>query len=258
MPKRKGLDKSQEALDHKQTIWLHLAELRKVLFVSVIAIILGFVFVYTFFVDDVITFFSQPLIEHGVDIINIGLAEPFVAQMRASFVIGFIITSPIVIWQIWSFLRPALLPKERTTFRLMFFVILFLFITGVLFAYVYVFGITVSFFILTGMNLATPTISLDNYLRMLFNFVIPFGLAFQFPVIVYFLHRFEVVTVDGLRKKRKFVVFGLFILAAFLTPPDLVSKIMLALPMILLYEISIIFVRITSIRKKKSVHLNQT
>lgn len=234
----------------KESIGQHLNELRKVLLISVGAILIGFVVVFTFFSEMLLVFLSQPLVEHGVNIINIGLAEPFMAQMRVSFVAGFILAFPIVAWQVWSFLRPALLPNEQSAFRVVFFVVLLLFVTGMLFAYAYVFGITVSFFLLTGENVATPHISIDMYLAMLFNFVIPFGLAFQFPVVVYFLHKFDLITIAGLSKNRKFVVLAIFILAAILTPPDVVSKVMLALPMLLLYEVSIAFLRISTFRQK--------
>ena len=251
MPNRDNDFRSEKKLpDPKATIWQHINELRRVLLISVIAVLVGFVVVFIFFSENLVVFFSRPLLEHGVDIIHIGLAEPFMVQMRIAFVVGFVLASPIVVWQIWSFLRPALLPKERVTFRSVFLISTLLFIAGVLFAYAYVFGITVSFFLLIGENLATPLISLDLYLRMLLTFVIPFGLAFQFPVIVYFLHRLGIVKIDGLRKKRKYVVFAICVIATLITPPDLLSKIMLVIPMCLLYEASIIFLRITTSSKK--------
>jgi len=221
----------------------HLRELRKALMVSAIAIFAGFVVVFIFFSERLVLFFSQPLSDWEVDIVHIGLAEPFVAQMRVSFAAGCVLAAPVVFWRIWSFLRPALFPHERAKFRITFLVIMLLFIAGVLFAYVYVFNITVNFFLLMGQNLATPTISIDMYLRMLFNFVIPFGLAFQLPVVTNILHKMGIVKLSGLRKSRKYVIFGIFVVATLITPPDLLSQIMLALPLMLLYEIGIIVVR---------------
>jgi sec-independent protein translocase protein TatC len=200
----------------------------------------------------VLIFFSRPLLERDVDIINIGLAEPFVAQLRASFAVGAILAAPIVFWRIWSFLRPALFPKERASFRLIFFISMLLFVLGVLFSYVYVFGITVDFFLLMGEGVANPQITIDQYLRMLFRFILPFGLAFQLPIVIYVLHRLGIVSLPGLKKNRKYIVFAMFVLATLITPPDLLSQIMLALPLIALYEISIIVIRITTARKKNT------
>ena len=233
----------------KQTLLQHLRELRKVFMVSFIAIAIGFIVSFLAFSEALLLFLSRPLLERDVDIINIGLAEPFIAQMRISFAAGFVLASPVVFWKIWSFLKPALFPRERVVFRFVFLVIMLLFITGVLFAYIYVFSITVNFFLFIGQNIATPQISIDMYLRLIFNFIIPFGLAFQLPVVVFFMHKMGVVTVAGLTKKRKYVIFAMFVVATLLTPPDLLSQIMLALPLILLYEISILVIRFTTLRK---------
>ena len=234
----------------KEPLIQHLRELRKVLMVSLIAIAVGFIVVFIAFSEELLLFLSEPLLVRDVDIINIGLAEPFVAQMRVSLVAGFVLASPIVFWKIWFFLKPALFPKERAVFRVVFFIIMILFVLGILFAYLYVFNITVNFFLLIGQNIATPQISIDMYLKLLFNFVIPFGLAFQLPVVVYLLHKKGIVSIAGLTKKRKYVVFAMFVLATLLTPPDLLSQIMLALPLLLLYEASILVIRISESRKK--------
>ena len=234
----------------KEPLISHLRELRKVLMVSLIAIALGFIGVFIGFSEELLLFLSEPLLVRDVDIINIGLAEPFVAQLRVSLVAGFVLASPIVFWRIWLFLKPALFPKERAVFRVVFFIIMILFVLGILFAYLYVFNITVNFFLLIGQNIATPQISIDMYLKLLFNFVIPFGLAFQLPVAVYLLHKKGIVSIAGLTKKRKYVVFAMFVLATLLTPPDLLSQIMLALPLLLLYEVSIVVIRISESRKK--------
>ncbi|MDR2167817.1 MAG: twin-arginine translocase subunit TatC [Clostridiales bacterium] len=235
--------------EDKLPLLQHLRELRKVVVFSVIAIAVGFIVVFLAFSEQLLTFFSRPLLERDVEIINIGLAEPFVAQMRASFVAGFVLASPLVFGKFWSFLKPALFPRERALFRLVFVIVMLLFISGVLFAYIYVFNITVNFFLLMGQNVAVPQITIDMYIRMLFNFVIPFGLAFQLPVVVFLLYRLGMVTLEALTKKRKYIVFAVFVVATLITPPDVWSQIMLALPLLLLYEISIIVIRIAS-RKK--------
>ena len=252
-----GFEEEKETAAPKETLLQHLRELRKVLTVSLIAIAAGFVVVFAAFSEGLLMFLSRPLLERNVDIVHIGLAEPFVAQMRVSLAAGFVLASPVVFWKIWSFLKPALFPRERTIFRYVFLIIMLLFILGVLFAYIYVFNITVNFFLLVGQSVATPQISIDMYIRMLFNFVIPFGLAFQLPVVVFMLHKLGIVTISGLVKKRKYVVFAMFVVATLLTPPDLLSQIMLALPLLLLYEISILVIRIAESRKMVKSELSE-
>ena len=230
--------------DQKQSIYTHLKELRKVLIISAVAVSVGFIVVFVGFSQQLIWFLSRPLVELGVDIITIGVAEAFVAQMRVSLVAGIILAAPIIFWRIWSFLRPALYPKERGVFLFTFFVVIVLFLSGVLFAYFLVLGLAINFFIVTGEDIATPMISIEMYIGMLFNFVIPFGLAFEFPVVIYVLHKLGMVTVKGLVKARKYVVFSMFLLATLITPPDLLSQILLAVPLCILYEISIMILKI--------------
>jgi len=244
-------DKVLQSSKH-QTLFEHIRELRKVLVFCVAAIFIGFLVIFVGFSQQLILYLSQPLADRYVDIIIVGVAEAFIAEMKVSFIAGFVITSPIVFWKIWSFLRPALFPNERAKFLLMFFIVLVLFLTGVLFAYFLVLNIAIGFFIFSAEGLATPMISLNQYIDMLFNFVIPFGLAFEFPVVLYILHKFDIVTIEGLVKNRKYVVFGAFVFATAITPPDLFSQILLAVPLCILYEISIIVLRGIS-RKKKAI-----
>ena len=239
------------AVASKETIIEHLGELRKVLIFCVVAIIVGFIVVFVAFSERLLVYLSQPLLNLDIQIINIGVAEPFIAQMKVSFIAGCVVASPAVFWKIWSFLRPALFPKERVKFLVMFFIILLLFIMGVLFAYFLVLSLAINFFITSGENIATPMISLNMYIDMLFRFVLPFGLAFEFPVVVFVLHKFGIVTLGQLKKARKYVLFGMFVLATLLTPPDLISQIMLAVPMYILYEISIFVLRFMSRSKEK-------
>ena len=250
-PKTHNNDNQQNAELDKQTLLQHLRALRSVFVVSLLSILVCFVIVFLAFSEELILFLSRPLVERGVDIVNIGLAEVFISQMRVSFVAGCILASPVVFWKIWAFLKPALFPKERYIFSVVFFVTMFLFVLGVMFAYFWVFNITVNFFLVVGQNVAIPQISLDMYLQLMFNFIIPFGIAFQFPVVIFFLHRMGIVTIEALQKRRKYIFFGMFVMATLLTPPDPLSQIMLAAPLYFLYEISIIVLKFTGKREVK-------
>ena len=227
----------------------HLSELRRVVIVSASAVGLSFLIIFFGFSEQLVLFFSQTLTARNIQIINVGVAEVFVTQAKASFIAGIVLAAPVVFWQIWSFLKPALYPKEQAKFLVMFLVIIGLFIAGVLFSYLLVFNIAVNFFLITGENIAVPMISISQYIRMLINFVIPFGLIFQMPVVITVLLKMGIVTRQGLIKGRKYVVFINFVVAALLTPPDLLSQIMLAVPMCILYEICILISRGTSLNK---------
>ena len=218
----------------------HLGELRRRLLISTAAIGIAFLIVLGGFSQYLLELLSEPLTERGVLIIYTGLAEAFAVQLRVSVIGGVVLAAPVVLWQIWSFLGPALYPRERISFLTTFGVIMGLFVSGVAFAYFLVFNLAINFFLLTGEGLATPMISIDRYVSMLMGFVIPFGLMFQLPVVVTVLHKLGIVSTASLVRARKYVIFATFAISAIITPPDLVSLIMLAVPICLLYEASIL------------------
>ena len=240
----------------KNTLMGHLKALRKMLVISLISVGIGFLAVFMGFSEHLMVFLNRPLIERGILIIYTGLAETLVIQMKASFIAGIVIASPVIFWQVWSFLKPALYPRERVKFRMMFLMILSLFVSGVLFAYFLVFNMAVNFFLVSGENIATPMISIERYINMLFGFLLPFGLVFEIPVAVIVLDKLGLVTTKGLIKARKYVIFAVFVLAAMLTPPDVLSQIMLVIPMCLLYEIGVIISRVSSMRRRKSQEID--
>jgi len=162
-----------------------------------------------------------------------------------------IVAAPVIIGQIWGFIKPALYPREKKTFRGLFLVALLLFLLGVVFCYMAVYMLAVDFFLVAGDNLATPMLSIDKYVSFLFGFIIPFGIAFQLPVALYLTTRMGWTDYQMLASKRKYVILGIFVLAAILTPPDVVSQLALGLPMILLYEIGIQACRLTKPRERE-------
>ena len=133
---------------------------------------------------------------------------------------------------------------------LLFVLALLLFLTGVVFCYFAVYSLAVDFFLVAGDSLATPMLSIDKYVSFLFGFLVPFGVAFQLPVVLYLTTRIGLTTPDMLRSKRKYVILAIFVLAAILTPPDVVSQVALGLPMCGLYEIGILVSRCTKARER--------
>lgn len=153
---------------------------------------------------------------------------------------GFILGFPYILWELWRFISPALYEKERKHAQLFIFVASLLFFMGVLFGYFVIIPMSVNFF-------ATFTVSesiknefnLDSYISMLKTSVIACGLFFELPIIIYFLTKLGLVTADFLRKYRKYAIVIVLIVAAIVTPPDVVSQIIVSIPMLLIYEVSI-------------------
>jgi len=132
-----------------------------------------------------------------------------------------------------------------------FFFALLLFLVGIVFCYASVFFLAIDFFMVSGDGLATPMLSLDKYINFLFGFLLPFGVAFMLPVFIYITTRIGLTTPEMLSKARKFVILGIFILAAILTPPDVVSQVMLGIPMLALYEVGILVSRLVKKQQRE-------
>ena len=230
---------------------VHLQALRRVLIVSAAAVAIAFFLVFYLAIETLMSWIIGPIAERGIEIIYTAMSEALVTKFKVAIIAALILASPVIIWQIWSFIKPALFPKEKKAFRILFLVALFLFLLGVVFCYLAVYMLAVDFFLVAGDNLATPMLSIDKYVSFLFGFIVPFGLAFQLPVALYLTTRIGWTNYKMLASKRKFVVLGIFVLAAILTPPDVVSQLALGLPMILLYEIGIQACRLTKPRERE-------
>lgn len=224
--------------------------LRKVLLISAAAVLIGFVLVFYLAIDPLMAQILAPIQARGIQVIFTTMSEALVTKFKVALLAGMMIASPVVIWEIWGFIKPALYPQEKRKFRLLFVLALLLFLTGVVFCYFAVYSLAVDFFLVAGDSLATPMLSIDKYVSFLFGFLVPFGVAFQLPVVLYLTTRVGLTTPDMLRSKRKYVILAIFVLAAILTPPDVVSQVALGLPMCGLYEIGILVSRCTKARER--------
>ena len=182
------------------------------------------------------TWIITPIRAKGIEIIYTAVSEAFITKIKVSFTAGAVIASPVVLWQLWSFIRPALYPSEEKMFKLIFSAAAALFLAGVVFCYEAVYMFAIDFFLAAGDNLAAPMLSIDKYIGFLFGFILPFGMAFQLPVFLYITTKIGWTNYEMLASKRKYIVLAVFTIAAILTPPDVVSQIALGLPMLLLYE----------------------
>jgi len=224
----------------------HLEELRKRLIVCFTAVGIGFVLSYGF-KEKLFQILTRPLIsvmQTGDKLIFTGLPEAFFTYLKVAFLSGIILAAPVIFYQFWMFVAPGLYNKEK---RLMVPVVVlstFFFVGGASFGYFIVFPFGFKFFLGFASEIIRPLPSMREYLSFASKLLLAFGLVFELPLIITFLARLGMVSVSFLKKNRKYALLLFFVGAAILTPPDVVTQIMMALPLIVLYEISIIGARI--------------
>jgi sec-independent protein translocase protein TatC len=231
----------------------HLEELRKRLITCFIAVAVGFALSYGF-KEKLFNILTQPLIavmDQGETLIYTGLPEAFFTFLKVSFLAGLMLASPVIIYQFWMFIAPGLYDREK---RLLVPIVLLssiFFVGGALFGYFIVFPYGFQFFLGFATETIRPMPAMKEYLSFSAKLLLAFGLVFELPLVITFLARLGIVTVPFLKKNRKYALLLFFVGAAILTPPDVVTQIMMAFPLMLLYEISIIGARIFG--RKKSV-----
>jgi len=229
----------------------HLKELRKVVLWSVLAVVLGTVICYGFFIEQAMNLLTAPIEQLGYNLKFISVSEGFMAHIKVAVLGGFILASPVVCWQLMSFILPALYKHERKIFYILLFLSVLLFLVGIAFAYFIVLDMALFALLNTLSGDFIPEITANYYISFVLKFMVPFGIVFEIPLFVYFLTKVGIVNPDFLVKNRKYVVLIMLILAAMLTPPDIISQLMLGLPMYVLYEISILISKRVYKRKLK-------
>ena len=237
---------------NQQSVGEHLIALRKILLRSAAAIGIAFLVVFYVAIDHLMGFITGPIVERGITVIYTEMSAALMTKLKVAFIAGIVVACPYVFWQIWSFIKPALYAHEKRAFRLTFAATVFLFLLGVVFCYAAVYFLAVDFFLIAGEDLATPMLAIDKYVSFLFGFVVPFGLAFELPVALYITTKMGLTNHQMLASKRKFVILAVVVIAAFLTPPDVVSQIMLSIPILLLFEISLLICKAVKPREQQA------
>ena len=217
--------------EEKSNLLSHLLELRRVILISAASVGVTFCAIFFGCIDYLMAWITGPIQAKGITIIYTAMSEVFVTKFKVSLIAAVILASPVIILQIWKFIKPGLYPSEQKIFRLFFFVALILFLIGVAFCYFAVYWLAVDFFLIQGVGLATPMLSIDKYISFLFSFILPFGCAFQLPVAIYLMTRANLTSYKSLAAKRKYILLAIFTLAAILTPPDVISQIALGIPL---------------------------
>lgn len=224
----------------------HLEELRKRLIVCFAAVGVGFALAYGF-KEKLFQILTLPLIsvmQQGETLIYTGLPEAFFTFLKVAFLAGLMIASPVIIYQFWMFVAPGLYDREKRLLLPIVFLSSIFFLGGALFGYFVVFPFGFEFFLGFATETIRPMPSMKEYLSFSAKLLLAFGLVFELPLVITFLARLGIVSVPFLKKSRKYAILLFFVVAAILTPPDVVTQVMMALPMMLLYEISIIGARI--------------
>ena len=220
----------------------HLAELRTRLIRSLIAIGIFTVIAFTQ-VDFFFEIFQEPLkkVFPELKLVALTPTESFFTALKISILIGFVLASPFVFYQVWKFIEPALYENEKKLLIPFVFFTTIFFVAGVLFAFYGVLPLAIRFLLTFGYEQLNvdAMLSVSSYISFVIRLLLAFGITFEMPVILSLLARLGIVSPEALVKMRPYFIVGIFVLAAILTPPDVVSQIFLALPLIVFYEISI-------------------
>lgn len=220
----------------------HLEELRDRLIRCFIAIAVGFALCYAF-KERLFQILMLPLqTAMGTNDIMIftGLPEAFFTYLKVAFLAGIMVASPVLIYQFWMFVAPGLYDKEKKLLIPILFLSTFFFLGGALFGYFVVFPYGFKFFLAFANETIQARPSMREYLAFSSKLLIAFGLVFELPLVITFMARLGIVSVPFLRKNRKYAILLFFTGSALITPPDVVTQIMMALPLMALYEISIL------------------
>lgn len=229
----------------------HLAELRKRLIITAVSFILFFI-VGFYFVEDIFKWFVKDL---QMKLMVLGPSDIIWIYFMLASVIAITVTIPILALQIWLFVKPALKPNEIKATLAYIPALFSLFIIGLAFGYFIIFPMIYQFLLNLGGDLFLTNFTAEKYFKFLFNMTIPFGVLFELPVVIMFLTSLGLLNPYVLQKFRKYAYFILVVVAVCITPPDFMSDFVVAVPLLLLYEISITLSKWVFKRRKKRVAL---
>lgn len=236
-----------------QSFLAHIVELRNRLIRCIIVILVIFIGLFAFS-NDLYLYISEPLraqLPETSTMIATDVASPFLTPFKLTLVLSFFAAMPFILYQVWAFAAPGLYKKEKIIMLPLFFSSVFLFYGGMAFAYYAVFPLVFLFFTSIGPEGVAVMTDIRSYLDFVLKLFFAFGLSFEIPIAVVILSWVGAVNPDELAKKRPYVFVLCFVLGMLLTPPDIISQTLLAVPMWLLFEVGIFFGRLVRSRKQE-------
>ena len=232
--------------DPPMSLIAHLTELRDRLLRAVLAIVVGFVVLFPF-ANEIYGFVSAPLralMPAGSTMIATGVASPFLTPFKLSLVLAIFLAIPVILFQIWGFIAPGLYQKEKRIAVPLLASSVLLFYAGAAFAYFVVFPLIFAFFTSVGPDSVQVMTDINSYLDFVLKLFLAFGIAFEMPIVAVVLIWTGTTTADSLAAKRPYLILGCFVFGMLLTPPDVISQSLLAIPMWLLFELGVFFGRL--------------
>src|SRR6476659_5478177 len=252
MPRARGRFPMSESSDTQESFLSHLIELRTRLMRSIIAVVVVLLVLFPF-AKRIYALLAQPLLRvlpQGSTMIATDVTGTFLVPLKVTLMAAFLIALPYVLWQAWAFVAPGLYQHEKRLVMPVLVSSCLFFLFGMSFAYFFVFPIAFGFFAgyaPAGVQMMTD---IDKYLSFVMTMFIAFGITFETPVVVIVLVRLGVVSLEKLRAIRGYVIVGAFVVGAIFTPPDILSQLMMAVPLWLLYELGLLVARFISVPKR--------
>jgi len=240
--------------DQTTPLVAHLVELRNRLLYALIAIAIVFLALIGF-ANNIYAFVAEPLLAflpEGGTMIATEVATPFLTPFKLTFFVAFVLALPFVLYQIWAFLAPGLYDNEKTLVVPLIASSVMLFYIGVAFAYFIVFPLVFGFFTSMAPDGVTVMTDIASYLNFVLKLFLAFGIVFEIPVAIILLIRSGFISPESLHNKRPYVIVACFIIGMLLTPPDIISQLLLAIPMWILYELGV-FIGKKTIKNKQSI-----
>ena len=233
----------------------HLVELRQRL-VRAVGVVLALFLVLFFYpgagtIYDILALPLMNALPEGAKMIATGVITPFMVPVKVTALVGFMIALPYVLYQAWAFVAPGLYEHEKKLALPLIVASSILFFLGVAFCYFLVFGQVFSFIHGFAPKSITPAPDIEAYFSFVITMFLAFGITFEIPIVVIVLVRMGIVSIDKLKEARPYVIVGAFVVAAVVTPPDVLSQFMLAVPMCLLYEAGLFLARFIAVRPKE-------
>lgn len=247
-----GDSQDQQTKQAQAPLIEHLIELRSRLMRAVVVVLVIFLGLYAF-ANDIYTFVAQPLmalLPEGSQMIATEVASPFLAPFKLTLVVAVFAAVPFILHQAWSFVAPGLYDNEKALAIPLLVSSVGLFYAGAAFAYYVVFPLLFAFFTQTGPEDIQVMTDINQYLNFVLKLFFAFGVAFEIPIATFLLIYSGATSVESLSRKRPYVILGCFVVGMLLTPPDVVSQSLLAVPMYLLYEVGLLFGRL--VRRKSA------